>query len=202
MTGVVTGKAGSITGAAGTAFNVDRGAPTVTYSGSVTQNAAQRVVNIQNTTGGTVTFNTGTVTGGASSLGVRIDNADGNASFADLDLGTSGARMTNQALTLSGGSTGTFSFADTQIFTTGAMRHQRQQRRHGAGHRCRQPGGRGQRAGARLSRTAPPSAASGVTFERIDASGGTRHLLCSTGTRLHGDRRRHHGRHRRHDLRT
>ncbi len=82
LTGTVTGKAGTITGSAGTAFNVSGGAPTVTYSGSVTQNLAQRVVDIQNTTGGSVTFDTGTVTGGASSLGVRIDNANGNASFA------------------------------------------------------------------------------------------------------------------------
>ena len=173
MTGVVTGKAGSITGAAGTAFNVDMGAPTVTYSGSVTQNAAQRVVNIEDTTGGSVTFDTGTVTGGASSLGVRIDNADGNASFADLDLGTSGARMTNQALTLSGGSTGTFSFAGTQIFTSGATRHQR----HNGGTvqvtGCRQPGGRAERAALDL-RERHHHRRLGVTFERIDASGSDR----------------------------
>jgi len=120
FSGTVTGEAGAISGSAGTAFNVDGGGPTVTYSGSVTQNAAQRVVNVEDTTGGAVNFNTGTVTGGAASLGVRIDNADGNASFADLNLGTMGSPMTNQALTLSGGSTGTFGFADTQIFTNGA----------------------------------------------------------------------------------
>ncbi|HMB52283.1 MAG TPA: IPTL-CTERM sorting domain-containing protein, partial [Thermoanaerobaculia bacterium] len=120
FSGTVTGESGSITGSAGTAFNVDGGGPTVTYSGSVTQNNAQRVVNVEDTTAGSVTFNTGTVTGGTASLGVRINNADGNASFADLNLGTMGSPMTNQALTLTGGSTGTFGFAGTQIFTTGA----------------------------------------------------------------------------------
>lgn len=120
MSGTITASGGSITGAAGTAFNVAMGAPVVTYGGSLTQNAAQRVVNIQDTVGGTVVFTTGTVSGGAASLGVLINNADGNASFADLNLGTSGSPMTNQALTLSGGSAGTFTFADTQVFTTGA----------------------------------------------------------------------------------
>jgi uncharacterized repeat protein (TIGR01451 family) len=119
-TGSLASTGGSITGSAGTAFNVSGGAPTLIYGGTVTQINAARVVNVENTTGGSASLNA-KVTGGAASTGVRIDNADGNVSFADLDLGTDANRLTSPALTLSGGSTGTFTFVDTQIFTSGAV---------------------------------------------------------------------------------
>src|SRR5262249_54813296 len=74
----------SITSPTGTAFNVGTspGNPTVTYSGSITQNNAQRVVNIDGTTGAGITFQTGTITGGASSTGININNANGNVTFS------------------------------------------------------------------------------------------------------------------------
>jgi uncharacterized repeat protein (TIGR01451 family) len=109
----------TITSPSGTAFNVSGGSPAVTYSGSITQNTSnQRVVNIDGTTGGTITFNTGTITGGKNSTGININNANGNVSFANMTLGagTPGDRMTNQAVTISGG-TGTYSLGAISIFT-------------------------------------------------------------------------------------
>jgi hypothetical protein len=93
--------------------------------GSVTQNNAARVVDVQALTGGSVTFG-GTVTGGASSQGVHIGDtttANGSVSFTTLNLGTAGARMTSQAVTIGnagGNSTGTYSLGTVGIFTSGA----------------------------------------------------------------------------------
>ena len=118
--GTLNMQGGTLTGGTGAAFLVSGGNPTVTYSGSITQNSAGRVVDIQGTTGNTVTFNTGTITGGASSLGVHIADTtavNGNVTFSNgLTLGTSVARMTNQAVTI-GTSTGTFSLGAVSIFT-------------------------------------------------------------------------------------
>ncbi len=115
----------SITSPTGAAFNVGAtpGAPNVTYSGSITQNTSgQRVVNIDGTTGGTITFQTGTITGGANSAGININNANGNVTFSNgMTLGTSGARMVNQAVTITGG-TGTYSLGAVSIFTTGTAK--------------------------------------------------------------------------------
>src|ERR1041384_8207524 len=116
------GSSTTITSPSGTAFNVGTrpGNPLVTYSGSITQNTAgQRVINIDGTTGNTITFQTGTITGGASSTGININAANGNVTFSNgMTLGTSGARMTNQALTMTGG-TGTYDLGVVSIFTSG-----------------------------------------------------------------------------------
>src|SRR5262249_6285277 len=110
---------GSMTGASGATFLVSGGNPTVTYSGNITQNNAARLIDIQNTTANTITFQTGTVTGGASSTGININAVNGNVTFSNgMTLGTSGSRMTNQALTITGG-TGTYSLGAMSIFTTG-----------------------------------------------------------------------------------
>jgi uncharacterized repeat protein (TIGR01451 family) len=111
----------TITSPSGTAFNVNASSPSVTYSGSITQNTAgQRVINIDTTTSNTITFQTGTITGGASSTGININAANGNVTFSNgMTLGTSGARMTNQAVTIAGG-TGTYSLGAVSIFTNNA----------------------------------------------------------------------------------
>lgn len=115
-TGTLNMQGGTLTGGAGAVFNVSTGSINSTYSGGITQNSAARVVNVDGTTGGTIAFNTGTITGGASSTGVNINNANGNVSFANLTLGTSGSRMINQAVTTTGG-TGTYSLGAVSIFT-------------------------------------------------------------------------------------
>ena len=121
--GTINMQAGALVGGTSAAFLVSGGNPTATYAGTVTQNSAARVVDIQGTTGNTVSFtDTGTaVTGGASSLGVHIGDTsavNGSVSFAELNLGTSGARMTNQAVTITnGGSAATYSLGVVSIFT-------------------------------------------------------------------------------------
>src|SRR5262249_9535815 len=54
-----------------------------------------------------------------SSTGININAVNGNVTFSNgMTLGTSGSRMTNQALTITGG-TGTYSLGAMSIFTTG-----------------------------------------------------------------------------------
>lgn len=189
VTGTVTTNGGTVTGGtAGTAFHVSGGAPTVTHGGTVTQNNAQRVVNVESTSGGSVGFG-GKVTGGASSLGVRIHDADGDASFADLDLGTSGARMTSTGITLSGGSAGTFTFADTQVFTNGATGFDAN---NGGTMEVTGTGNRVDSTSARAITLEGGTTigANGVTFERVDASGsdhGVRLANAGTGFTITGD---------------
>jgi hypothetical protein len=121
--GTVTLSGGALSGASGSSFVVSGSNPTVSFAGTLTQNNAQRVVDVQGTTGNSVSF-TSTVTGGASSLGVHIGDTtavNGNVSFTTLNLGTSGARMTNQAVTITnGGSGATYSLGAAAIFTNNA----------------------------------------------------------------------------------
>jgi hypothetical protein len=121
--GTATLSGGALSGASGSAFVVSGGNPTVSFAGTLTQNNAGRVVDIQGTTGNSVSF-TSTVTGGASSLGVHIGDTtavNGNVSFSTLNLGTAAARMTNQAVTITnGGSGATYSLGAATIFTNNA----------------------------------------------------------------------------------
>ncbi|HZI18137.1 MAG TPA: Ig-like domain-containing protein [Pyrinomonadaceae bacterium] len=117
-TGTLTMNGGTITGGGAAAFHVSGGTVNSTYAGTVSQANAQRVVNVDGTTGGTVSF-TGTVSGTASTTGVNINNANGNVSFTTLNLGTSGARLTNQAVTITNG-TGAYSLGAVSIFTNNA----------------------------------------------------------------------------------
>ena len=112
----------TITSPTGPAFNVaGSSSPAVTYSGSITQNNAARVVNIDGTSSNTITFQTGTITGGASSTGININAANGNVTFSNgMTLGTNAARMTNQAITINGG-TGTYGLGAISVFTNGAQ---------------------------------------------------------------------------------
>ncbi|OLE53202.1 MAG: hypothetical protein AUG51_14295 [Acidobacteria bacterium 13_1_20CM_3_53_8] len=124
LNGTISLGSGALSNASGTAFNVSGGGASVTYAGTITQNTAgQRAVNIDSTTGGSVSF-AGTVTsssiaGGVTSTGVNINNANGNVSFSTLNIGTSGTRTTAQAVTVTGGS-GTKSLGVVSIFTSGA----------------------------------------------------------------------------------
>lgn len=118
LNGTINLGGGTLSGASSTEFAVTGGAATISYTGAITQNNAQRVVEILSTTGGSVGLS-GTVTGGSSSLGVNINAVNGSVTFTTLNLGTSGSRMTNQALTITGGS-GTKSLGAVGIFTSSA----------------------------------------------------------------------------------
>jgi hypothetical protein len=123
LNGTISLGSGTLSGGSGTEFTVNGGGPTVTYTGAITQNNAQRVVNIQGTTANSVTLS-GTITGGASSLGVHIGDTsavNGNVSFTTLNLGTSGA-MTNQAITITNGPSGaTYGLGAISVFTNNAQ---------------------------------------------------------------------------------
>ena len=82
----------AITSPTGTAFNVasSPGNPNVTYSGSITHNTAgQRAVNVDGTTGGSISIATvtaGSLAGGVGNTGVNINNANGSVAFTNLNL--------------------------------------------------------------------------------------------------------------------
>jgi Bacterial Ig-like domain (group 3)/Bacterial Ig domain/Calx-beta domain len=114
--------ASTISSPTGTAFNVGSspGNPTVTYSGSITDNTAgQRAVNIDGTTGGSISIasvTTASVAGGTGNTGININNANGNVSFTTLTMGTAATRHTAQPVTITNG-TGTYSLGTANIFT-------------------------------------------------------------------------------------
>ena len=97
-------------------FHVDGGSSNITWSGTLTKTGATlgRVVDISNTTGGTITFQTGTVSNNSSSgTGVSLFNADGNVSFnggVTLSGGQNG-------ISVASGSAGTFTFASSSSIT-------------------------------------------------------------------------------------
>ncbi|MDX1941509.1 MAG: Calx-beta domain-containing protein, partial [Saprospiraceae bacterium] len=117
VSGTLNPVSGSITSdGAGAAFSVTGSNPSITYPGTITKNSgAAKVVNIDGTTGNTITFN-GTVTGGNASTGVTINNANGNVTFTTLTLGSGGARFTTTPLTINGG-TGTYNLGVLSAFS-------------------------------------------------------------------------------------
>ena len=121
--GTLTLSGGALSGASGSSFVVSGGNPTVSFGGTLTQNNAGRIVDIQGMTGGSVSFSS-TITGGASSLGIHIGDtsaANANITFTTLNLGTAGARMTNQAVTIANGNAGlTYALGTFAVFTNNA----------------------------------------------------------------------------------
>src|SRR5262245_59085585 len=71
----------SITNPTGTAFDVQGSTANVTYSGNITQaTAGQAMVNVLNESGGTITFQTGTLSA-TNGTGLQFNNADGTVNF-------------------------------------------------------------------------------------------------------------------------
>jgi hypothetical protein len=104
VTGTSNLGGGSLAGATGATFLVSGGAGTVTYNGALTQNsAAQRVVDIQNKTGGAVTLGGAVASAGGTGTGVILNaNTGATISFqGGISLNT-GA---NAAFTATGGGT-------------------------------------------------------------------------------------------------
>jgi hypothetical protein len=104
VTGTSNFGTGSLAGASGATFLASGGTATVTYNGTITQNNAARVVDIQNTTGGTVTLGGAVSTTGTSSTGVILNaNTGATINFTGgVAITTSGA---NPAFTATGGGT-------------------------------------------------------------------------------------------------
>lgn len=108
------GSGTSLTNSTGTTFFVSGGAPAITYSGGMTKNGstAGRLVEINGVTGGTITFDTGTLSATSSnalSTGIQLSNAAGTVNFngtVDLNNPAGG----DAGIDIVSGSTGTFTF--------------------------------------------------------------------------------------------
>jgi len=120
VTGNFVANGGSISGALGTAFRVGSGPAgsgangNVTYAGTIT-NGAGRAVEVQDRTGGTVTFSGAITDNGASNSGLLID--DNNAGNPQI-LFTGTVDVTNtsgSAVTVTDSTTSTVSFADLDV---------------------------------------------------------------------------------------
>ncbi|MEA2568906.1 MAG: hypothetical protein QOI24_907, partial [Acidobacteriota bacterium] len=114
VSGSLTISGGSITGGGAAAFLVSGGTPTISYAGTITQNtAAQRAVDLQTRTGGTITFS-GLITssGGA---GVFMNNAAGGSTTV-FSGGMTLSTGTSDAFTATGG--GVVNVSGTNNITT------------------------------------------------------------------------------------
>ncbi len=97
----------------------------VTYSGSITKDTAvtannqHAIVEIVNQSGGTITFQTGTLSStstNASASGIILNNADGTVNFS----GTTTLNGGNAHIDINNGSSGTFSFSSNTSVTNPA----------------------------------------------------------------------------------
>ena len=120
VTGNVTINGGSISGATAGSFVVNGGNANITYKGDIT-NTAGYIVEVENTTGGSVTFDTGTLsdsgTGGDSGLGIFLFNNAGNTSFTGNTLLTDSDAS---GIYISGGS-GTNTFGPNTSITNASL---------------------------------------------------------------------------------
>ena len=109
--GTFSAPTGAIAGATGTAFNVLGGSATVTYGGTI-NNTAGQIIAIQDTTGGSVTFNNATANAYTDSgTGILIDGAAGNVTLSNGEVGG--------GLTIQGDATnnasGNYTFNDVRL---------------------------------------------------------------------------------------
>jgi hypothetical protein len=131
---------GTLTGMTGEAVDVNGGSANISYHASVaaggaaiSKSTAGRIIQVQNTTGGTVTINaangatvTGeiTVTGAAltgGTAGILIQNANGSVNINNFVLGTSAAGLTHSGVTILGGSAAaTYTLRGDVTMATGA----------------------------------------------------------------------------------
>jgi hypothetical protein len=103
--GSFTADAGTISGAASTAFAVAGGSVAATISGSVSQANAAPVVAVSGGHNGSLTFNTGTV-GATNGTGLQFNNAAGTYAFN----GTTTLNGGDAAIDITNSSTGSFTF--------------------------------------------------------------------------------------------
>ena len=110
------GTPGSIANVTGTDFNVDGGNATITYSGSIT-NTAGRSVAVQNRTGDSVTFNTGTINDTGTGVLVNANAAGAVTDFLGTLTLSTGANAAFAAT--SGGTLRVMGAANTITTTNG-----------------------------------------------------------------------------------
>lgn len=113
--GTVTLAGGALSGASGNAFDVNGGVATISYSGTITNTAAARLINIANMTGGSVAFS-GALSGTSSSTGINLaTNTGATISFTGgMNLSTG----SSDAFTATGGGTVNATQNNTSIVNT------------------------------------------------------------------------------------
>ncbi|MEI9415162.1 hypothetical protein [Mesorhizobium sp. Cs1321R2N1] len=118
VTGTVGLGGGALSGATGTAFNVNGGSANVTYAGTITQGTAnQRMIVVADTAGGTVNFTTAVANGlnDTAGAGIIVDGAAGNVTINNANLaGTAGITILGDA---GHTATGTYTFNNVAIHT-------------------------------------------------------------------------------------
>src|SRR5690606_8804357 len=122
--GTINHTSGSITHAnvANPTIRISGGNRTLTYSGDITKTAGGRVIDIQDTSGGTISF-TGNLTQNVDAgTGILIDDqAGGTISFTTINLGSSGTRLTSTAITATDGDGDSIvTLGTVSLFTVGA----------------------------------------------------------------------------------
>ncbi|MCX6982630.1 MAG: cadherin-like domain-containing protein [Verrucomicrobia bacterium] len=114
--GTVTLGSGALSGSSGSAVVVNGGTGSVSYSGTVTQTTAARVVDIQNKTNGTVSFSGAITSNNGTGQGVFL-NANTGATI-NFTGGMSVSTGANAAFTATGGGTVTATQNNTSIVNT------------------------------------------------------------------------------------
>jgi hypothetical protein len=102
LNGTITLASGALSAASGNAFDVSAGAATITYSGTITNTAAARLINIASMTGGSVTLS-GALSGTSSSTGINLTSNTGATITLSGTITLSTAA--NAAFTATGGGT-------------------------------------------------------------------------------------------------
>jgi hypothetical protein len=122
VAGTINHTSGSIShaNAANPTVRITGSNPTLTYSGSITKTVGGRVIDIQDTTGNTITFSGTVAQDVGAGTGIFIDDqTGGTVSFTIINLGSSGTRLTSTAITATDGSgTSTVSLGTISLYTS------------------------------------------------------------------------------------
>lgn len=180
VSGAFIASGGSISSPAGIGVDINAGSSTITYVGSVTSTAANRLIEVTGRTGGTVTLS-GNLSGtGATHTGINIaSNSGGTINFSGgtKTLNTSG----NNAVTLATntGATVNFTGGGLGITTTSGIGFNAT---GGATGISVQGSGNviSSTTGTAMNVASTTIAAAGMTFQSISANGATNGIVLNT----------------------
>jgi len=114
--GTLTISAGALSGSSGATFLINAGSPTVSYAGTITNSAAsQRVVDIQNATGGTTTLS-GAISNSGTAAGVFLNSNTGATISISNNMTLSTGSL--PAFTATGGGTVNVTGSTNNLTTT------------------------------------------------------------------------------------
>ena len=116
LNGTITLASGALSGASGNAFDVSgAGTANISYSGTITNTVAARLINISNKTGGTVALS-GAVSGTGSSTGINL--ATNTGTTINFTGGITLSTAANDAFSATGGGTVSATQNNTSIVNT------------------------------------------------------------------------------------